>query len=258
VQGSVEQGDLTRRGLLAGASAAVAAGSARGDAGGRSTPPGAPWPRRAPPRRRDRPWAPARQGRRQRMRSPRQDARCWCSRARDRVGGRTLNHELGTAYPGKITEIGGTFRRPDAGPHVRAAQGVRARDVPDLRHGRDGQRLRRPPRALQQQQPGVVRPTWARRSPRTLATAPLAARPDGRHGPGAGAMGRRPTRSSGTARRWTPGARGETWPATAAAGRSPRSRTPSGARSRATCRCSTPSTTSRRPATRRTQGRSSG
>ena len=28
--------------------------------------------------------------------------------ARDRVGGRTLNHELGHAYPGKIAEIGGT------------------------------------------------------------------------------------------------------------------------------------------------------
>jgi monoamine oxidase len=32
--------------------------------------------------------------------------------ARDRVGGRTLNHELGRAYPGKIAEIGGTFVGP--------------------------------------------------------------------------------------------------------------------------------------------------
>jgi monoamine oxidase len=32
--------------------------------------------------------------------------------ARDRVGGRTLNHSLGPAYPGKIAEIGGTFVGP--------------------------------------------------------------------------------------------------------------------------------------------------
>jgi monoamine oxidase len=32
--------------------------------------------------------------------------------ARDRVGGRTLNHSLGPSYPGKIAEIGGTFVGP--------------------------------------------------------------------------------------------------------------------------------------------------
>lgn len=32
--------------------------------------------------------------------------------ARDRVGGRTLNHSLGTKYPGKVSEIGGTFIGP--------------------------------------------------------------------------------------------------------------------------------------------------
>jgi monoamine oxidase len=32
--------------------------------------------------------------------------------ARDRVGGRTLNHELGPAHPGKVVEVGGQWVGP--------------------------------------------------------------------------------------------------------------------------------------------------
>src|SRR3954451_19435790 len=110
VQGSVEQDGLTRRGLLAGASAAVAAGALA------ATPP-------AEARR------PTRRARTRRRAdvivvgagaagSAAGHAVAKAGRsglvleARDRVGGRTLNHELGPAYPGRVTEIGGTFVGP--------------------------------------------------------------------------------------------------------------------------------------------------
>ena len=110
MQGSVDETGLTRRTLIAGASAAAAAGTfaATPVAGAR---------------------APARRTRARRHAdvivvgagasgSAAAHAVAKAGRsvlvleARDRVGGRTLNHELGPAYPGKIAEIGGTFVGP--------------------------------------------------------------------------------------------------------------------------------------------------
>ena len=65
--------------------------------------------------------------------------------ARDRVGGRALEP---AARRRRGLRAGGDVRRPDAGPHPRAREGVGVPHVPDLRHGRpplhrrDGHRLR--------------------------------------------------------------------------------------------------------------------
>src|SRR4051812_30306336 len=114
VQGSVEQDGLTRRGLLAGASVAVATGALA------ATPP-------AEARR------PARRARTRRhadvivvgagaagSAAAHAVAKAGHSvlvlEARDRVGGRTLNHELGPAYPGQNAGNGGAVHGPAPGP----------------------------------------------------------------------------------------------------------------------------------------------
>ena len=61
--------------------------------------------------------------------------------ARDRVGGRMLNHDIGD---GKVVEVGGQWIGPTQDRLAALAARARRRDVPDLRRGRERDRVRRP------------------------------------------------------------------------------------------------------------------
>ena len=123
-----------------------------------------------------------------RARSPQAGRSVIVLEARDRVGGRVLNHPLGG---GGYAELGGMFIGPDAGPHPGARQGASAsgRSRPTTPATTSSGR-QRPALGVSRttRRSAPRRPT--RSSPADIALAVAAARPDGGERPRRRARGR--------------------------------------------------------------------
>ena len=159
--------------------------------------------------------------------------------ARDRVGGGSLNHDLGD---GKVVEVGGQWIGPTQDRLAALARRARRRDLPHPRDGLQPARVRRAASAATAARSRAsTRPCSStcsrprRRLNRLARTVPL------------NAPGRPRTPRSSTARRRPPGCTA-TWPPSPAACCSSSASRRSGRRSPRTCRCSTCSSTSTRPA----------
>ena len=164
---------------------------------------------------------------------------CVVLEARDRVGGRTLNHSIGD---GKIVEVGGQWVGPTQTRVLELMRELGLESFPTYDQGEhvieyEGELKR---------YTGTI-PKLSKRAARGLRPGAVEARPDGAEGSRRTRRGRRRRRRSGTARRSGRGcAATSTRRARATRSRSPSRR--SGPRSPRTSRCCTCSSTSPRPA----------
>ena len=76
--------------------------------------------------------------------------RCLLLEARDRVGGRVVNEEIGD---GKIVEMGGQWAGPTQDKLLELAADLNVADLPDVRHGQEGAALQRQARHLRRCDP---------------------------------------------------------------------------------------------------------
>ena len=141
--------------------------------------------------------APALPVSRQRARSTAQGASVVVLEARDRVGGRTLNHDIGD---GKVVEVGGQWIGPTQDRLAALARELGRRDLPDLRRGRQPARVRRQRAPLHgaRSRASTRRCSWTSSRRRRASTG-------WRGGCRSTRPGRRRARRSSTARPWPPG-----------------------------------------------------
>ena len=125
--------------------------------------------------------------------------------ARDRVGGRTLNHELGD---GTVVEVGGQWVGPTQTRLLALAEELGRRDVPDPRRGRQRHRVARRAQALPRGDPAHQPGDPARHPARAEE-----ARAAGADGADRGAVDGAGRAASSTARRSTPGCGARAGPA---------------------------------------------